>query len=116
MADQHIDDGDGERYTLSKRFGYSQEGFKSWLLTRPHDTWNFSSIFHPLATYICDIRSTLFAEVTLDYYWVSGKGYTRRGPLPEWAYVMNTKLAEQVGREEIPYPFTTSNILTVLED
>jgi hypothetical protein len=111
MEDQQIDN---ERYILSKRFGYSQEGFKSWLLTRQDDTWNFSSIFHPLATYISDIRSTCFAEVTLDYYWVYGKGYTRRGFLPEWACVMNRELAGQVERKEISFPFTTANILTVL--
>ena len=104
-----------EKFIVSKSFGYDQDGFKSWLSTKPQKTWNFATIFHPLAEYINETHSTLFTEIALDYYWISGNNYTRRGPLPEWAIVMNERLSKQVNDKKIPFPFRTVDILAVLD-
>ena len=99
----------------SKRFGFKLESFKDWLKENPGMKFNFSSIGSPLAQYIVDTHKTIYGEVTIEYYWIVGKGYCRRGPLPYWALAMGARLAHLSELGQIGIPFTTDDTLAALE-
>jgi len=98
----------------SRNFGFKLEDFITWLQKDFGAKFDLSSIGSPLAQYIVQTHKTIWAEVTLDYYWIYGKGYVRRGFLPYWALATNARLAHQVETNQINSPFTSIDVLVVL--